>query len=101
MWQVIAIVALLAATAGWTTVAVIALRGPDTGPVAQASPTDSADPDATDEPTAVPGRGHARRPDLELALPTNVNGVDLQVQSVTAIRSPHATTRGARPSRPS
>ena len=47
IWQVIAIVALLAATAGWTTVAVITLRGSDTA-AAVASPTDSAVPLASD-----------------------------------------------------
>jgi hypothetical protein len=82
MWQVIAIVALLAATAGWTTVAVMALRPSDTAS-AVASPTDSADPGASDEPTAVPVADTHDAPDLELALPTAVNGVDLQVQSVT------------------
>ena len=39
IWQVIAIVALIAATAGWTTVAVLALR-PASGAAAQASPSD-------------------------------------------------------------
>ncbi len=58
-WQVIAIIALLAATAGWTTVAVIALRDPGTSAVV--TPTDSSDPGASDEPSRSPGRGFARR----------------------------------------
>lgn len=82
MWQVIAIVALLAATAGWTTVAVITLGGSDSS-AAIASPTDSADPAASDEPTAVPVADTHDAPDLEAALPAAVNGVQLQVQSVT------------------
>jgi len=81
-WQVIAIVALLAATAGWTTVAVITLGG--SGQLAAvASPTDSIDPNASDEPTAVPVADSHDAPDLEVVLPASVNGVDLQVQSVT------------------
>jgi hypothetical protein len=80
-WQVIAIIALLAATAGWTTVAVIALRGSD--PVAVATPSDSEEPDPLDEGSAPPVGDTHDAPDLELALPTQVDGVDLQVQSVT------------------
>ncbi len=84
MWQVIAIVALLAATAGWTTVAVMALRpSADLAAIGTASPSDSADPNASDEPTALPVADTHDAPDLELALPTAVNGVDLQFQSVT------------------
>ena len=84
MWQVIAIVALLAATAGWTTVAVIALRGPDTSVGdAAASPGDSADPGASDDPSAAPVADTHDAPDLELVLPTAVKGVTLQSQSVT------------------
>ena len=84
-WQVIAIIALLAATAGWTTVAVIALRGPNPGAggaVAEASPAVSDDPNAVDEESAPPVADTHDAPDLELALPTQVNGVDLQLQSV-------------------
>ena len=44
-WQIIAIIALLAATAGWTTVAVIALR-PDSSAIV--TPTDPTDPEASD-----------------------------------------------------
>lgn len=79
MWQAIAIVALLAATAGWTTVAVIALRGSD--PAAIVTPTDSPDPDAADEESAPPVADTHDAPDLEATLPTQVDGVDLQVQS--------------------
>ena len=84
-WQVIAIIALLAATAGWTTVAVIALRGSDPGAGgagALASPAASDDPNAVDEESAPPVADTHDAPDLELALTTQVNGVDLQLQSV-------------------
>ena len=84
VWQVIAIIALLAATAGWTTVAVIALRGSDpgaTGAAAEASPSASDDPNAVDEESAPPVADSHDAPDLELALPTQVDGVDLQLQS--------------------
>jgi hypothetical protein len=85
-WQVIAIIALLAATAGWTTVAVIALRGSDqgtggAGAGALASPAASDDPNAVDD-SAPPVADTHDAPDLELALPTQVDGVDLQLQSV-------------------
>jgi hypothetical protein len=81
VWQIIAIVALLAATAGWTTVAVIALRDP--GSSAVVTPTDSTDPEASDEDSAPPVGDSHDAPDLEAALPASVNGVDLQLQSVT------------------
>ena len=56
-WQVLAIVALVAATAGWTTVAVLALRP---GPAAEAEvPIESFDPEATDDAEVPPGRRHA------------------------------------------
>lgn len=82
VWQVIAIVALLAATAGWTTVAVIALRGSDTG-AAVVEPSDSPDPEASDAASEGPVADTHDAPDLELVLPTTVNGVALQSQSVT------------------
>jgi hypothetical protein len=84
-WQVIAIIALLVATAGWTTVAVIALRPSDPGAGgagALASPAASDDPNAVDDASAPPVADTHDAPDLELALPTQVDGVDLQFQSV-------------------
>jgi hypothetical protein len=84
-WQVIAIIALLAATAGWTTVAVIALRGPDTGagPVAQSSTSPSDDPGAVEEESEPPLEETHDAPELEAALPAALNGVALQTQSNT------------------
>jgi hypothetical protein len=82
IWQVIAIIALLAATAGWTTVAVVTLRGPDAAAVA--IPSESADPDdIADEESAPPVADTHDAPDLEATLPTTVAGTDLQLQSVT------------------
>jgi len=79
-WQIIAIIALLAATAGWTTVAVIALRGPST-PAAVTDATESPDPadlvDPSEEPEVIPHDA----PELEAVLPTTVNGVALQTKS--------------------
>jgi hypothetical protein len=84
---VLAVVGLIAATAGWTTVALIALR-PSATPAAIAggSPADvlpSEDPfasaNASDEP---PVESHAVA-DLEALLPTNVNGTSLTRESWT------------------
>ncbi len=81
VWQVIAIIALLVATAGWTTVAVIAIR-----PAAQATvatPLPSDDPNAVDpsavDPSAPPDSHDA--PALEALLPTQLSGAVLDVQS--------------------
>jgi len=80
VWQVVAIVALVVATAGWTTVAVIALGDQ---PVAQASPTESLDPNATEEPTLPPVGDTHDAPELEPLLPQTLDGTALQVQSWT------------------
>ena len=84
IWQALAIVALIAATAGWTTVAVLALR-PQPTPIAEASPTDdlgaaaSDEVPASDEPVVL---SHTV-PDLEALLPTTVSGTALASQSWT------------------
>lgn len=81
-WQVLAVVGLIAATAGWTTAAVIALRPASTpAPVAEASPTDEPLPsdDASLEPTV---ESHAVA-DLEALLPGDVNGTSLTRESWT------------------
>jgi len=75
VWQVIAIVALLAATAGWTTVAVIALR-PTT--VTAVAPSASVDPNADD--ASIPPDSHDA-PELEALLPTELSGTPLAAQS--------------------
>ncbi|MEO8570408.1 MAG: hypothetical protein ABI553_01795 [Chloroflexota bacterium] len=83
-WQVLAILALIAATAGWTTVGVIALRAPSTAVVA--SPTDSFDPNASDGSLASdpPIADTHDAPQLEAVLPTTINGTTLASQSWTA-----------------
>ncbi len=53
IWQAIAIVALIAATAGWTTVAVLALR-PASGAATEASPSDVVDASASDDTSSEP-----------------------------------------------
>jgi hypothetical protein len=77
-WQALAIVALIAATAGWTTVAVLALR-----PSGTAVPTDSTDPNAAADASEPPDVPSHDVPDLEAFLPTALNGTALDVQSVT------------------
>lgn len=77
VWQVIAIIAMLVATAGWTTVAVIALR-PTTPAVADA-PLGSDDPNAVDD-SSPPPDSH-EDPGLEALLPTTLNGAPLVAQS--------------------
>jgi hypothetical protein len=78
-WQVLAIIALVAATAGWTTVAVMALRP---GPSAQAEvPVESFDPEATDDTDVPPVADTHDAPELESLLPTTLSGANLVAQS--------------------
>jgi hypothetical protein len=77
-WQALAIVALIAATAGWTTVGVLALR-----PAGTAVATDSADPNAAADESQPPDVPSHDVPDLEAYLPTTVSGTTLDIQSVT------------------
>jgi hypothetical protein len=79
-WQAIAIVALVAATAGWTTVAILALR--DTS-VAVASPSDEIEPGISDEPSVPPLAETHDAVELEALLPRELDGTELQVQSWT------------------
>ena len=78
-WQGLAIVALIAATAGWTTVAVLAMRSPSTPGAAVAS----IDPNATDNASIPPASPTHDVPELEAFLPATVNGTALDAQSVT------------------
>ncbi|MBI3749260.1 MAG: hypothetical protein HY262_10520 [Chloroflexi bacterium] len=81
-WQVLAVVGLIAATAGWTTAAVLALR-PSPGPavVAEASPSDEVLP-SEDPSLAPPVESHSVA-DLEALLPADVNGTSLTRESWT------------------
>lgn len=78
VWQVVAIIALIAATAGWTTVAVIALREPSTAAV---TPSESIDPNATEDPSIPPDVAIHEVPELEALLPREVSGTALESQS--------------------
>jgi hypothetical protein len=79
-WQGLAIVALIAATAGWTTVAVLALRGTTGTTGTAAVATDSPDPNAAAASDAPPSHDV---PDLEAFVPTKLAGTAVQVESVT------------------
>jgi hypothetical protein len=79
-WQVLAIVALVAATAGWTTVAVLALR-PDPSAVAEAPIEESFDPEATDDTEVPPVADTHDAPELEALLPSTLSGAALTAQS--------------------
>jgi hypothetical protein len=79
-WQALAIVALIAATAGWTTVAVIALR-PSAANVAVASPT--VEPLPTDDASVEPPIESHDVADLEALLPPDLNGTSLTRESWT------------------
>jgi hypothetical protein len=79
-WQVLAVVAVIAATAGWTTVAVMALR-PAPAIEAVASPTDAPSlPDAASPEPPVESHLVA---DLEALLPAEINGTTLTRESWT------------------
>jgi len=79
-WQVLAIIALVAATAGWTTVAVLALR--PAAPAAEADvPTESFDPNASDDSDVPPVADTHDAPELESLLPATLSGTTLQAQS--------------------
>ena len=80
VWQVIAIIALLFATAGWTTVAVITLR-PATAAVD--APTDSEEPTDGEDPSVPPVADSHDAPELEALLPTELSGTPLEAQSWT------------------
>jgi hypothetical protein len=79
-WQALAVVALIAAVAGWTTVAVMALRPAPAGE-ALASATDAPFPsaDASLEP---PIESH-QVAELEALLPSELNGTSLTRESWT------------------
>jgi hypothetical protein len=78
-WQVLAIVALVAATAGWTTVGVLVLRP---GPSAEAEvPIESFDPEPTDDPDVPPVADTHDALALESLLPATLSGTALEVQS--------------------
>lgn len=85
-WPAVAIVAIMVATAGWTTVAVMALN--DRGSAAAVESTDTPPPDesfddsgagVSDEPVA----DSHDAPDLEALLPTQIGPTAMTLQSWT------------------
>lgn len=92
-WQAVAIVALIAAAAGWTTVALLAFREP--AAIAAADPTSQptaaavgsgdpgiVDPSLDDPDVTPPDLESHDDPALEAILPTEAGGVALLAQSV-------------------
>jgi len=85
-WPLIAVIAIIVATAGWTTVAVMALTGGGGGSATVAGPSD--DPEATLDDTGAsesdaPAEVLHEAPELEALLPTVAAGTPLQTQSWT------------------
>lgn len=83
VWQIIAIVALIAATAGWTTAILLATRAPAPVAVASVEPSLPVEPEPTEGETVPPVADTHDAPELEALLPTELDGVPLQVQSWT------------------
>lgn len=81
-WQALAIIALIAATAGWTTAILLATR--DSGPTAAVeTPAPSFAEEPTDDGTVPPVADTHDAPELEGTLPTELADTPLQVQSWT------------------
>ena len=84
VWQIIAIVALIAATAGWTTAILLAVRSPTPVAIASVEPSlPPSEPEPTDGETVPPVADTHDAPELEALLPTELDGITLQVQSWT------------------
>ena len=82
-WPLVAIIALIAATAGWTTVAVMVLDGRN-APVAEVTPTPadtSEDVLPSDDPGDSVALSHVA-PELEALLPTTVDDLTLTTESI-------------------
>jgi hypothetical protein len=83
-WPALAIIAIVVATAGWTTVAVMAIN--DGGPAAAASEDPIEDPDASfaeEDFSEEPVEDRHDAQDLEALLPTEIAGTPLSLQSWT------------------
>jgi hypothetical protein len=79
-WQVLAVVALIAATAGWTTVAVMTLRP---APASEAVVSSTDEPALTDDASPEPPVESHAVADLEALLPAEINGTSLTRESWT------------------
>lgn len=85
-WQVLAIVAIIAATAGWTAAIMLALRGPadaTSPPAALADPSDGVDVNPSDDGSAPPLELTHDVPALEALLPTHAGETPLVSESWT------------------
>jgi hypothetical protein len=86
-WQILAIVAIIAATAGWTAAIMLALRGPGdatpTPPAAVVDPSDSVDVNPSDDVSAPPLVLTHDVPALESLLPTQAGKTPLVSESWT------------------
>ena len=80
-WQVLAIVALIVATAGWTTVAVLATREP--AAVVGNAPEATFDPNTGQDGSPEPIELTHDAPALEALLPAELDGTPLEIQSWT------------------
>lgn len=78
-WQIVAIVAIIAATSGWTAAAMLAMREPAAAVV---TPTDDPAADTSDGPAPSIEYSHTV-PALEATLPTLVDGTTLVTESWT------------------
>ena len=90
MWQVIAIIALIAATAGWTTVAsrsALASR-PETGRRREPDRLGRRRAAVATTPSVPPVADTHDAPELEASLPREFKGSTLQVQSCDRRRDP-------------
>ena len=89
-WQALAIIAIVVATIGWTTVAFLAMRDTTTAVLPTPSPTAATfptlaptlDPDL--DPDFVEDLSH-KVPELEALLPTTWDGIPLEAESWTGV----------------
>jgi hypothetical protein len=81
-WQALAIVALIAATAGWTTAIVLATRQADVAVASASIPDDTSIP-SDNGSTEPPVADTHDAPELEALLPTTLQNTPLQLQSWT------------------
>jgi hypothetical protein len=84
-WPALAIAAIIAATAGWTVVAVMAFNGPSGGvaAVVSATPEESLDDEIIDESEEPIEESH-EFPELEAMLPSTVDGAEMHIESWSA-----------------
>lgn len=82
LWQAIAIIALIAATAGWTTAIVLATRQASVAEASPSTPDDNGDI-PSDDGTVPPVAETHDAPQLEALLPSTMQDTPLQIESWT------------------